>query len=595
MDFATGGSEDLVFAKQDNRGNFTVIRDQKTLSTKEREEKAWLMGFLVGDGSVTYNSAGPNVACYPGFDYEVALYCQRLFEILYGVHLTVLKIPEGYKIKTQCRAVYEDLMSICSSWDTETWQVPFAWFQTDGERANFVSGWIDADGSQEYRGPPSAASVNEAGVQSIVDLLKLLGISCTKNKVVHTKDTILTKRNGGKSYLIQAKDRKDLHRLSIGKQEHIRKILLLAPFRSKHKLQRAQHYVNQNYLYLRKEERLKIEKTIDAGMPFEQIAQETGHKVEEIQWVDQSRGFMRSKNGAKQKQIEEILPKAEAMYAAGATMQEVIDALSPDGSDITQALRKRGVVPLHRVPYNRKGIARVFNYTEEQCFAVVQRELACFNISLDGIDYYSLDCESVKNVKKPLTWFKGINERTWYRFLLMPRVVRLTLQGLTNRQIASLLKAKSEHWTGGMLQNIRQLVDPEAITQRALRPADTKKKVVIKTLVGRAQSIKTEIDLRVCENPECPLPGRLYKPKYNRETKHCDTCAKPATTGQGWTKEKLFAKAKEVVEKNGRYTIGKDIAKELKISVGTLTNYGVRPSEVNRACGFTLLDRGDTK
>lgn len=581
MIIAQGTTDDLDF-KEPHK----PIRDQNTLTLPEREEKAWLMGFIAGDGTVTKNKNEQEVICFPGHDLDVALHCQKLYEMLYGVTVVVQKLADGYKVITRQKLVYDDLISICPSWDTYSWSVPFSWFKTPEEKAQFVSGWIDADGNQGHRNPPSGSSVNKKGVYQVSELLKSLDMEHSIYEIKPQEGSTIVRN--GKERIIQSKE--NSYRLCINKKDEIRKLITLAPFRSKHKLQRAQHYVNGVFLYLKPDQRSALEQKITEGVSFDTLSAETGYSVEEIAWVDQSRTFMRKKNGPRLKEIEEILPKAEAMYAAGATRQEVIDALSPDGSDITQALKKRGVRPIHQVPYGKRGLARAFNYPESQCFEVIQRELSCFNVSLEGIDYYSLNYETVKLVPKPVAWFRGVGERTWHRLLLTPRIVRLVYEGFSNSQIATIIKARPE-FPAACLKTLRNLIDPEAITQRDLKPATTRKKVESKSLVGRTHLVK-DIELQKCQNPECPIPDKMFKGKYKKKNKYCEECASTRPS-QGWTTEKLFEKAKEVVQLAGKYTTAAEVVEALQISLGTLSNYGVRITEVNRACGFVLDNRGE--
>lgn len=143
------------------------------------EDKAWLLGHLVGDGCVTDHG----VSIHVGLDEEMGHYCCRLLDEVYGVPARVVSKEPGkarrtrvnYEVQCYRTAVAQDLRSI-GDFGTHRWRVPSPIRR--GSRflkGEWVSGFFDAEGSviQSTKGRRrvTASSTNLVGLRQVERIL----------------------------------------------------------------------------------------------------------------------------------------------------------------------------------------------------------------------------------------------------------------------------------------------------------------------------------------------------------------------------------------------------------------------------------------
>ena len=148
--------------------------------SKITEGRAWLFGFLAGDGTVLQD--GSHGA---GFNTDPELVAQ-----------IICVLEEGYRASPTARykdrpgrkrlwtvrfgrAVAEDLLGHCSRWDTMNWRVPDSVKSASpGARAAYLRGFYDAEGTP-YGSPKwriTVSSANEGGARDILELLASIAI-----------------------------------------------------------------------------------------------------------------------------------------------------------------------------------------------------------------------------------------------------------------------------------------------------------------------------------------------------------------------------------------------------------------------------------
>lgn len=177
------------------------IRLQSDLTPEEIELKAWLLGFIAGDGSIDKDKRVLTLC--PGCDKEMAFYLAEVVDRLYrapGEPSVVTAVREvqpklwhnGKRITWEPKIsrveVIRDILGLCPGWRevsslTTSWDIPEWIRQSPALRRRFVSGLADADGCvtlslipQHHHRRLSIVSVNRLGLLQVQEVLSWDGI-----------------------------------------------------------------------------------------------------------------------------------------------------------------------------------------------------------------------------------------------------------------------------------------------------------------------------------------------------------------------------------------------------------------------------------
>lgn len=157
--------------------------------------KAWLLGFIAGDGCVEakFGSHYAITICV-GTDFYMTMVLAQLFKDIYGItaHVIVRKPTRHselvtsrntiYLTKCTRRAVVDDVLSF-AQFGVYRWTVPAIVMNgSESIRCAWVRGFSDAEGHVFNRGRSrtvSLTSVNKDGLGQVTEILKGLGVIST--------------------------------------------------------------------------------------------------------------------------------------------------------------------------------------------------------------------------------------------------------------------------------------------------------------------------------------------------------------------------------------------------------------------------------
>jgi hypothetical protein len=162
----------------------------KPQDTSVSREKAWLLGHIAGDGSVTYK---PGRVCQivvaAGTHLEDAGVIVRKFDEVYGAHATVKAFAPGkgkrtqtnYIVRCSWRLVVEDVLGH-GIFGVYRWRIDERVLSAPLDvRAGWVSGFADAEGHVQYIPETfmrriSLTSINHKGLEQVSGILRDLEI-----------------------------------------------------------------------------------------------------------------------------------------------------------------------------------------------------------------------------------------------------------------------------------------------------------------------------------------------------------------------------------------------------------------------------------
>lgn len=182
---------------RNTQGNHGLTRSKpiKTQGHALSPDKAWLLGFLAGDGSIQIEAdGGAKVSANCGQDEQLARHVAALFREIYGVPCTLrLQQRDPYPNRSPYwqpivyrRAVAEDLLAT-APFGIYAWRVPVRVSSSDSPnvKAAWVSGFADAEGTVAFyidkarnraSRNVSITSANRAGLLQTKRLLAELGV-----------------------------------------------------------------------------------------------------------------------------------------------------------------------------------------------------------------------------------------------------------------------------------------------------------------------------------------------------------------------------------------------------------------------------------
>ncbi len=142
-------------------------------------EKARLIGFLMGDGSLTSkqsNSKFPHhdIRFYPD-DIELAKLFVKDFKKIYLKKPTIKKLKNHFRVHVSSRPAWEDLNKIAGFSSLE-WDLPKKYFRSKEEKIIWLRALFDCEGYVGKRAI-QLQSVNLKGISSIKKTLLNIGIT----------------------------------------------------------------------------------------------------------------------------------------------------------------------------------------------------------------------------------------------------------------------------------------------------------------------------------------------------------------------------------------------------------------------------------
>lgn len=144
------------------------IRPQSSLSFDELRSKAWLFGFLAGDGSLEKS----RVKFHPGTDEEMAKELIRVINRLYGGDIATLsKQKNAWVVSASRTEIVKDILESCSPWweveGRRGWGIPGWVGAHNGLLAMFIQGLAEADGCAGKECIVVVTTVYEPGAKEI--------------------------------------------------------------------------------------------------------------------------------------------------------------------------------------------------------------------------------------------------------------------------------------------------------------------------------------------------------------------------------------------------------------------------------------------
>lgn len=139
------------------------IRDQLLLTWLEQLDKAWLLGYIAGDGNL-YSNGNTHKLCLhigtAGKDDDVAEKCKQIIESLYGTFCNwTLEIkndgirkPQN-KLVASRKNIIADIIKLCPRWlgnKTRSWNIPDYILGNIELERKFVGGVAEAEGHVSY-------------------------------------------------------------------------------------------------------------------------------------------------------------------------------------------------------------------------------------------------------------------------------------------------------------------------------------------------------------------------------------------------------------------------------------------------------------
>lgn len=313
------------------------------------ENKAWLLGHLVGDGGVYSripdSPSGGSVQVFAGTDLDIARYCQGLFLEIYGLKSTLHRdLPwksrrkqTSYRAYCGGAALVEDVRSY-GTFGTDVWRVPELVLKgSPSIQGAWISGYFDAEGSvfltkSNGTRKVSVETTNLQGLAQVVDMLDGLGIvtGSTPRPADPSKNTQETKQ---------------VYMLS---RDAIERFAVWVGFRSPKKRIRMAEVVDS---YARDEDPTfdRLVNARLAGRTVAEASREAGLNGDQevlnyLQWRE-AKGH-RSHRGDR---IEKLVPRMHALRAAGMKWKDVGAAIGIEGPD-----QKRAIYAINMAQWAKK-------------------------------------------------------------------------------------------------------------------------------------------------------------------------------------------------------------------------------------------------
>lgn len=308
-------------------------------------DEAWLLGLIAGDGNVS--KSGVKIFLGDNDEQVLAEEAERVWKKHgWPCNWTRIEFKDNMHVFTASGKAASDHVRTYAPFGLRRWRIPQVVLKAgERHRGEWVAGFIDADGSVAHepmrsRRTVKADSVNEAGIDQVVALLRGLGIGAKKSSQLREPD-YRPAFNGSRclSYAAYVCDRTSLERLA-------QVVVLRCP----HKVQ-ALHEALASY-----QRDILLESEVDALLPEFTRRLSAGESFDTIATAleidrDQVRSVIRTRElegpgrggGARHGEINRLVAAALPRIEAGETAASVARDLGVKDYTVHAALGRRGV------------------------------------------------------------------------------------------------------------------------------------------------------------------------------------------------------------------------------------------------------------
>jgi hypothetical protein len=363
----------MIFSQEKTMGDLYAIRPQGATVSRD---KAWLLGHIAGDGSVTYK---PGRVCQivvaAGIHREDADVVVRKFDAVYGAYASIAELAPGkgkrtqvnYIVRCSWRLMVEDVLSH-GIFGVYRWRVPGSVLASPLDvQAGWVSGFSDAEGHVSYLPETFTrrihiTSVNREGLEQVSGILTALGVD-------HRWEVRAPRGNCRESY-----------KLAVAYHRAVARFAEVVGFESPRKretLALALSTVQRDPIH-----RFAIEDRVDEirsrreiGETHAEIAETLGFKREGVAHACYRHGIEpegREGNADKGRRsigvgrVERFLPCVLVLKGEGLSHGEIARVLELGGAHVVQGLlgraaRKGRISPLQRGTKQRDVLPRIQN------------------------------------------------------------------------------------------------------------------------------------------------------------------------------------------------------------------------------------------